>query len=364
MFDFGVIFLLRSKVMNFPFEIRRKLSNAGYNPHYSAFSSALISFFNFSLALFFIIIGSPIFIILSLIIYFKYGRPIFYVGKRLGYKKRIFDMYKFRTLPLGTDKKLGAELVSRKKIPLPFWAKFMRETRLDELPQLFNILKRDMDFLGPRPVRPEVYELVAKKIPGYDKRFEVRPGLIGLSQIFTPHSTSKRIRSLIDNRLVVYKYSFILHLYMILLAIYTCIYKFLVYTKKFILENYSYKRYGHKRQLERVRFYSSTKVELYDENDNLVTTGRVVDANDLYIRVFLENFPEDNKNKGCLMKLYIPTKKGKTKIAKIWGKLWREYEDKKEYIFEYEPISEYHLYMVDQYLLNKSLYQWSTGSIS
>jgi lipopolysaccharide/colanic/teichoic acid biosynthesis glycosyltransferase len=105
------------------------------------------------------------YLIISTFVLILYGRPIIYKGKRLGLNKKIFYMYKFRTLPTGLDKKLGSELFSRTSIKIPFFAKFLRETRLDELPQLFNILKRDMDFLGPRPLRPEIYEKWKGQIP-------------------------------------------------------------------------------------------------------------------------------------------------------------------------------------------------------
>ena len=104
-------------------------------------------------------------------------------------------MYKFRTLPVGAQKKIGSKLLSFRHCKLPFFSKFLRDTRLDELPQLFNIMKGEMDFLGPRPLRPEIYDHMCKGITNYDLRFNVRPGLVGYSQLFTPHSSPKRIRA-------------------------------------------------------------------------------------------------------------------------------------------------------------------------
>lgn len=109
-------------------------------------------------------------------------------------------MYKFRTLQPDAQKIIGATLVTeRTKLVTPI-GNFLRETRLDELPQLINVLKGEMNLIGPRPERPEIYEHFCKKIPGYDQRFKVKPGVIGFSQLFTPHSTPKRLRSLIDRR--------------------------------------------------------------------------------------------------------------------------------------------------------------------
>lgn len=124
--------------------------------------------------------------------------PVFYRGVRLGLNKRPYVMYKFRTLHPDAQQIIGASLVTeRHKLVTPI-GDFLRETRLDELPQLINVLKGDMNLVGPRPERPEIYEYICKSIPGYDKRFEVRPGVIGYAQLFTPHNSPKRLRSMID----------------------------------------------------------------------------------------------------------------------------------------------------------------------
>jgi len=158
------------------------------------------------LTLVFIIPSTPVFILIIPMILIANGRPLFYRGDRYGWGKRIFVMYKFRTLPREFENQYPGTLVSQ--LPgyrLPWFSRFLRDSRLDELPQLYNVLKGDMDLIGPRPERPCVYNEFCKKIKNYDKRFEVRPGLVGYSQLFTPHSTPKRIRSAIDNRAAKYK---------------------------------------------------------------------------------------------------------------------------------------------------------------
>jgi hypothetical protein len=78
---------------------------------------------------------------------------------------------------------------------------WLRASRLDELPQLFNVLKGDMSFVGPRPDRPELYEARCRHIRDYDRRFEVKPGLVGYAQLFTPHAAPREIRVAVDNKL-------------------------------------------------------------------------------------------------------------------------------------------------------------------
>ena len=110
-------------------------------------------------------------------------------------------MYKFRTLRPGAEQLIGAQLLNGSMDLTTAVGKWLRATRLDELPQLFNILKGDMAFLGPRPERPSVYEAHCRNIQGYDYRFASKPGLVGYAQVFTPHGTPKPIRAKVDNLL-------------------------------------------------------------------------------------------------------------------------------------------------------------------
>src|SRR6185503_7053660 len=154
--------------------------------------------FNFLLALALMVIGSPLFLILGAVVWLSDGRPVFYRGARLGRAKKPFTMFKFRTLQRDAQKIIGGKLLSHEHDLTIRWGGFLRDTRLDELPQLFNILRGDLNFIGPRPLRPEVYDSQCKDIPGYDVCFLVKPGLLGYAQIFTPHASPKRLRSLID----------------------------------------------------------------------------------------------------------------------------------------------------------------------
>jgi len=128
--------------------------------------------------------------------------PFFYCGERLGYQKRPFTIYKIRTLVENAEALIGADIARPGvELEIPF-GRFLRDTRLDELPQLFNVVRGDMALVGPRPVRRVMYEKYSKSIQNYDLRFTVKPGLTGYSQLLTPHRAPKRLRVLIDNHFV------------------------------------------------------------------------------------------------------------------------------------------------------------------
>lgn len=108
---------------------------------------------------------------------------IFYSQKRVGYKGRIFRVYKFRTMMQNAEAQTGA-IFSRDGDPrVTRVGRFMRKTRIDELPQLYNILRGDMSLIGPRPERPEHVKRLSQKIPFYRTRLTVRPGLTGWAQV-------------------------------------------------------------------------------------------------------------------------------------------------------------------------------------
>ncbi|MBN1557394.1 MAG: sugar transferase, partial [Lentisphaerae bacterium] len=130
------------------------------------------------------------------------GGPFFYRGERIGKDGIRFRMYKIRTLAPDAERRLEGRLHKSDRTLEPPFGSFLRKTRLDELPQLWNILRGDMAFVGPRPERPSVYEAMCKHIPNYHARFRVLPGLTGLSQFLTPHGTPKKIRARVDNILV------------------------------------------------------------------------------------------------------------------------------------------------------------------
>ncbi len=133
--------------------------------------------FDKSLALLLIILFSPIYLIVSLLILFKMGRPILFRQKRPGLNSEIFGIYKFRTMTNEKDEK-GELLPDDQR--LVGVGKFIRSASLDELPQILNVLKGDMSFVGPRP-------LLIEYLPLYNdeqkRRQDVKPGITGWAQV-------------------------------------------------------------------------------------------------------------------------------------------------------------------------------------
>ena len=135
------------------------------------------SIFDKTFALFLIILFSPIYIVVSLLIFFKMGSPILFRQKRPGYKEKIFGIYKFRTMT--NEKDANGNLLPDNKRLIGI-GKFIRSTSLDELPQLFNVLKGEMSFVGPRPLLKEYLPLYNEK---QKRRHDVKPGITGWAQV-------------------------------------------------------------------------------------------------------------------------------------------------------------------------------------
>jgi lipopolysaccharide/colanic/teichoic acid biosynthesis glycosyltransferase len=133
-----------------------------------------------------LILLSPLLGLLALATLVTSGRPVLYRGQRVGQAGHVFTMYKLRTLAPGAEARLGnvygAELSRRTEEEVTMVGKAARLTHIDEVPQLFNVVRGDMSMVGPRPVRPAFFNRLCEEIPTYWQRLVVRPGVTGFAQ--------------------------------------------------------------------------------------------------------------------------------------------------------------------------------------
>jgi lipopolysaccharide/colanic/teichoic acid biosynthesis glycosyltransferase len=142
----------------------------------------------------FLLASAPLTALIALAVVATSGLPLFYRGERVGRGGRVFTMLKFRTLRRGAEQRLGPylgpELVARTRAETTAIGRWLRATQLDEIPQFWNVLRGDMSFVGPRPIRPRFFEELATELPAYWQRLVVRPGLTGFAQVRRGYETS------------------------------------------------------------------------------------------------------------------------------------------------------------------------------
>jgi lipopolysaccharide/colanic/teichoic acid biosynthesis glycosyltransferase len=141
-----------------------------------------------------LIVFSPLLLLIAFTIKLTDGGAIFYRGERVGRGKRIFKIYKFRTLVEGAEKKIGARLLRTEDQGIYYTkiGRFLKRSKLDELPQLLNVIRGEMRLTGPRPVRPIFLDQFERSIANYPDRFMVPPGITGIAQLRGGYYTSPR----------------------------------------------------------------------------------------------------------------------------------------------------------------------------
>jgi lipopolysaccharide/colanic/teichoic acid biosynthesis glycosyltransferase len=141
-----------------------------------------------------LVLASPLLLVIATVALVTSGLPVFYRGQRVGRAGRFFTIVKFRTLRRDAESRLGPylgeELVRLTELEYTRVGRFLKASQLDELPQLWNVLRGDMSFVGPRPIRPRFFSELAHELPAYWQRLVVRPGLTGFAQVRRGYETS------------------------------------------------------------------------------------------------------------------------------------------------------------------------------
>ena len=148
--------------------------------------------FNAGIAVLLSLVTWPVMLITAILIKLDEGMsaPIFYLQERVGLDGQAFNIYKFRSMRIDAEKN-GAQMASENDDRTTTIGKFIRKYRVDELPQILNVLRGDMGFVGPRPERPEFVQQLIKNLPYYNERHNVKPGLTGWAQLKYPYGCTE-----------------------------------------------------------------------------------------------------------------------------------------------------------------------------
>jgi sugar transferase (PEP-CTERM system associated) len=149
-------------------------------------------FFDLLAAWALLLVAWPVMLLVALCVWLESGAPIFYRQVRVGENGRGFELIKFRSMRTDAEKDGVARWASKDDDRSTRVGRFIRATRLDELPQLLNVLRGDMSFVGPRPERPQFVDVLSQEIRYYGIRHSVKPGLTGWAQLRYPYGASVR----------------------------------------------------------------------------------------------------------------------------------------------------------------------------
>ncbi len=148
--------------------------------------------FNATMAFVLFTLAWPIMLLTAILIKLDEGitAPVFYSQERVGLDGEPFNIFKFRSMRLDAEK-LGAQMASKNDPRITKIGNILRKYRIDELPQIYNVMRGDMGFVGPRPERPEFVQSLIKNIPYYNERHNVKPGLTGWAQLKYPYGATE-----------------------------------------------------------------------------------------------------------------------------------------------------------------------------
>ncbi|MBO5163768.1 MAG: sugar transferase [Ruminococcus sp.] len=170
-----------------------------------------------------LILLSPFMLAAAVAVKLYDGGTVFYKQKRLTIGGKVFNIYKFRSMIADAEKVGGAQLASDDDPRITPVGRFLRKIRMDELPQLLNILKGEMSVVGPRPERPELSELYKKEMPEFEFRLKVKAGLTGYAQVTGVYDTSPYDKLKMD-LMYIENYSFRMDLQIILMTVKTMLF--------------------------------------------------------------------------------------------------------------------------------------------
>ena len=153
--------------------------------------------FEFILSIVLLIITLPICLIVCFAIYFELRVNPIYTQKRVGLNGHVFKIYKLRSMYIDAEKD-GPKWASEDDKRITKVGRIIRKLRIDELPQLVNIIKGDMSFIGPRPERPELIKEFLKNIPDFNDRLLVKPGITGWAQVHGGYSLTPKEKLVYD----------------------------------------------------------------------------------------------------------------------------------------------------------------------
>ncbi|MED4299088.1 exopolysaccharide biosynthesis polyprenyl glycosylphosphotransferase [Geobacillus stearothermophilus] len=194
--------------------IRNQKANLKYYPYIKRFLDILLSLLALPIAI-------PIILIFAVIIKLETPGPAFFLQERVGLHGKYFKVIKLRSMGVNAEKN-GAQWATKNDPRVTKVGAFIRKTRIDELPQLFNVLKGDMSLIGPRPERPMFTAQFNEEIPGFIDRLQVKPGITGWAQVNGGYDITPREKLELD-RYYINNMSFWLDLKIILKTIKVCL---------------------------------------------------------------------------------------------------------------------------------------------